>query len=291
MIRFLMGAENPNISDGSGLMQMWLFLYGTHLSRYLVFAAAVYMLFYVWRKRKWAHRKIQQRIAKAGMIQHEVLYSVLSIAIFSSFIMMIALCTHYGLTKIYLKISDYGWGYFALSIPLFIFWHDTWFYWTHRMMHHKALYKTIHAIHHKSTNPTPWAAFAFHPIEAVFEVAFVAMVFVIPMHPLALAVVGLHQMAFNVMGHSGYEIFPQGFVQHPVFKWLNTPTHHNQHHQKFTCNYGLYYNFWDRVMGTNHATYETYFNEIATREKVDNDSAPESVSMAKPAYATSQTTV
>jgi sterol desaturase/sphingolipid hydroxylase (fatty acid hydroxylase superfamily) len=30
-------------------------------------------------------------------------------------------------------------------------------------------------------------------------------------------------------------------------------------------NYGLYFNVWDRLMGTNHKDYETCFQEVTSR--------------------------
>ena len=45
----------------------------------------------------------------------------------------------------------------------------------------------------------------------------------------------------------------------------NTPTNHIMHHEKMRGNYGLYFSFWDRVMRTNHADYETRFREVASR--------------------------
>ena len=31
--------------------------------------------------------------------------------------------------------------------------YDTWFYWLHRLIHHKRLYKRIHRWHHLTTTP------------------------------------------------------------------------------------------------------------------------------------------
>ncbi|MGL4598343.1 MAG: sterol desaturase family protein, partial [Bacteroidia bacterium] len=68
--------------------------------------------------------------------------------------------------------------------------------------------------------------------------------------------------------HLGYELFPRKFVRHGLFKWSNTSTHHNMHHRLVKCNYGLYFNFWDRILGTNHADYEKHFEEVVDgREK------------------------
>jgi len=48
---------------------------------------------------------------------------------------------------------------------------------------------------------------------------------------------------------------------------MNTSTHHNMHHQRSNCNYGLYFNFWDRVMGTNDSRYELEFERIKERQR------------------------
>ena len=57
----------------------------------------------------------------------------------------------------------------------------------------------------------------------------------------------------NVLGHLGFELYPKGFTTHWLGKWNNTSTHHNMHHKYYNCNYGLYFNIWDRIMGTNHS--------------------------------------
>ena len=72
-------------------------------------------------------------------------------------------------TKIYEDIQERGWLYYFTAFPIMLIMHDTYFYWTHRIMHHKLLFNSFHLVHHKSTNPSPWAAYAFHPLEAVVE--------------------------------------------------------------------------------------------------------------------------
>ena len=68
-----------------------------------------------------------------------------------------------------------------------------------------------------------------------------------------------------VLGHTGYECFPPWLMDSWLGKLLNTPTNHVQHHEKLRCNYGLYLNLWDRLMGTNHRDYESRFREVTTR--------------------------
>src|SRR3546814_2958407 len=45
--------------------------------------------------------------------------------------------------------------------------HDSFFYWTHRLLHRPRWFRLAHAVHHESRPPTAWAAMSFHPIEAV----------------------------------------------------------------------------------------------------------------------------
>jgi Delta7-sterol 5-desaturase len=46
------------------------------------------------------------------------------------------------------------------------------------------------------------------------------------------------------------------------------------HHEKFRGNYGLYFNFWDRLMRTNHEDYESRFREVTSRARADIASHP-----------------
>jgi sterol desaturase/sphingolipid hydroxylase (fatty acid hydroxylase superfamily) len=40
---------------------------------------------------------------------------------------------------------------------------------------------------------------------------------------------------------------------------------HNLHHQYFKGNYGLYFLFWDRMMGTIRNDYDERFEEVKSR--------------------------
>jgi hypothetical protein len=171
-----------------------------------------------------------------------------------------------GFTQIYDKVSDYGWAYFVFSIVLMIVLHDTWFYWTHRLMHHPKLYKYIHKVHHQSTDPSPFAAFSFHPLEALVEAgADIIFSFLFPVHLMALIGWQLLQMLLNVMGHLGYEIYPNGFSTHWLFKFKTPSTHHNLHHSHFSGNYGLYFTWWDKWCKTEFKDYHQKFESVQKR--------------------------
>jgi sterol desaturase/sphingolipid hydroxylase (fatty acid hydroxylase superfamily) len=171
-------------------------------------------------------------------------------------------------TTRYLQISEHGWTYYFMVYPLMFLMHDTYFYFSHRLMHHKALFKWFHLVHHKSTNPSPWAAYAFHPLEAVVEVGIVIIfLFTIPIHKSHLLIFFLMMIIYNVYGHLGYELYPKGFSKSAVGRWINTSVNHNQHHQYFTGNYGLYFLFWDRVFGTVREDYDAKYEEVKARQQ------------------------
>jgi len=236
--------------------------------RYLLFTGSFYLVFYVWKNKRYWASKIQQRYPEKQHIFREIKYSFFTVLIFGVIIMLTVIAGMKGLTLVYTPFDKYGYFYYFFSIVLMILMHDTYFYWTHRLMHWKPIFKYVHKVHHLSINPTPFAAYAFHPIEAVVEVGIIPLIaFTIPHHATTIVIFGLYSLLLNVAGHLGYELFPKGFASHMLFKWHNTSTHHNMHHRLVKCNYGLYFNFWDRVMHTNHPTYEASFDEIVEQRE------------------------
>src|SRR5258708_7619600 len=115
----------------------------------------------------------------------------------------------------------YGIRYVLLAgIALVILAHDTYFYWTHRLMHTRALFRIFHGVHHLSRNPTPWTAYAFHPLESIVQaLGLVLIIFIIPLHPTALLIFHTISTAVNVYGHLGSELYPKGWSQHPLGRW------------------------------------------------------------------------
>ncbi len=234
--------------------------------RYLLFTGIFYLFFYVWKNKRFWNAKIQQRFPENKHIVNEIKYSFVTILIFGAVILSVIWAGKQGLTQVYQPIDKFGYGYYFFSILLMIFLHDTYFYWTHRLMHWKPLFKVVHKTHHLSVNPTPFAAYAFHPLEALVEVGIIPLIaFTIPHHASAITIFSLFSLLLNVTGHLGYELFPKGFASHWLFKWHNTSTHHNMHHRLTKCNYGLYFNFWDTLMKTNHPAYIENFNAVVEK--------------------------
>lgn len=242
-------------------------LLGISLSQLLwygLLACVVWLFFYIAFREKFRHRRVSRSDPTPRQVAREMACSFRSIAVFGLVTGAVIYAAYSGWTRLYVRVDEYGWVWFGLSIVLMIILHDTYFYWTHRLMHHSRLYRAIHHTHHRSMNPTPWAAYAFSTAEAVVQAGIGPLiVFTIPVHPSAFALFMVWQIAFNVFGHCGYEIFPSWFLRSRPGMLLNSVTHHALHHEKFQANFGLYFNVWDRLMGTNHPDYEQRF-ELAT---------------------------
>ena len=240
--------------------------------RYFLLATPAFLIFYILFKKRWSFKKIQNKFPTRIDIGREIGYSIITIVIFTAVgtIVFASPLKEYNLR--YSEFSNYGWVYWSISVVLMIFLHDTYFYWAHRMMHHPKLYKHFHAVHHKSTNPSPWAAYAFQPSEGIIEASVIfPIVFLIPFHTSALLTFLFFMMAYNVYGHLGYELFPKKFNKHPIGRWLNTSVNHNQHHKYFRGNYGLYFLFWDRALNTIRSDYdEEYFKIDVKRTTLKN---------------------
>ena len=238
-------------------------IFNVNLIRYFLFATPASVIFYLIYKKRWAFKKIQESFPERNDYIREIVYSLVTIVIFMG-IGLIAFATplrHYNLK--YDTITENGWLYWTVSLLLMIILHDTYFYWVHRLMHHPKLFRQFHSLHHKSINPSPWAAYAFQPLEGIIEASVLfPIIFLIPFHKTALLVFLFFMMAYNVYAHLGFEIFPKVFNKHPFGRWLNTSVNHNQHHKHFNGNYGLYFLYWDRWMGTIREDYDASYAAI-----------------------------
>ncbi len=238
--------------------------------RYFVIAGVAFLIWYILLKRKIAFKKIQLKFPALKDYQREILYSTSTIIIFAGvFFILFGNDIIKEHTTYYTHINQYGEFYFWFAFALMLVMHDTYFYWTHRLMHHPKIFKWFHLVHHKSTNPSPWAAFAFHPLEAIVEVGIIVLfLFTIPVTRIHLFVFFLFLMVYNVYGHLGWELYPKNFQRSFIGKWINTSVNHNQHHQYFKGNYGLYFLWWDRWMGTLRQDYDQKYDEVKTRSSV-----------------------
>ena len=233
-------------------MEQYLRVLSNISTRYFMVAGVAFLLFYVFLYQRIAARKIQPDLPTASDYAREIGYSLVTMCFFALIPLLLLFNPSIRpYTSLYPTIEERGWAYYFMVFPVMTLMHDTYFYWTHRLMHHPKLYRTMHLVHHTSTNPSPWAAYAFHPLEAIVEIGiFVVFIFTLPVHRSHIFLFFLFSIVYNVYGHLGWELYSEKFRKGSIGKWINTSTNHNQHHRYFHGNYGLYFLFWDRTMGT-----------------------------------------
>jgi sterol desaturase/sphingolipid hydroxylase (fatty acid hydroxylase superfamily) len=224
-------------------------LIALHLGRYFLMAGGAYLFFWSWKGNPLtASRRIQPDAFEPSALRREVFASIGTALIFGLFFgvafsgLKPTPLVHSGLGAV---LEFFAWLGFLLVL------HDTYFYWSHRLAHHALFFRRVHALHHQSRNPSPFAALAFQPTEAVLQVAWAVPVgLLLPVPSAVWFVFSFVAMFINVLGHCNVELYPRTWSSHPVMGWLNSSTMHNRHHQRLDRNFGLYFTLWDRLMKT-----------------------------------------
>jgi Delta7-sterol 5-desaturase len=236
--------------------------------RYII-ATLLMSAILLWVKRtSWAARTLQTRRPAASDYGRELATSARAVLVYGSV----------GTLTFWASVNGWTATHFHGGAPLtqvllftalLLLGHDTYFYWTHRAMHHPKLFKFFHRTHHRSITPTPFTAYAFSTAEAAVQALFVAIwISIIPTPGLAIFLFLGIMIIRNVWGHCGVELHPRGMADHPLGGLITTTTHHDLHHNgSFNHNFGLYFTWWDRLMGTEHPRYREIFNEVTTRTK------------------------
>lgn len=237
-------------------------------TRYVIAASLMALVLVI--AREWSQRRrIQQgRHAEASDYRREFLSSLRTVFVFAVTTLTTLTMKETG----FLHFDDhFAWTPFLAQTVVMVLAHDAYFYWIHRAMHRPNLFRTMHLHHHLSRAPTPWTAYSFSVWEAAVEAAFV------PLFLFGAALMGIdfltativvflnHQIARNVMGHSGSELMPRFWVDSRWTDWITSTTHHDLHHSDGRYNFGLYFTWWDRWMGTEHPRYKEVFREVTSR--------------------------
>lgn len=116
-----------------------------------------------------------------------------------------------------------------VAVPL---WRELHFYAVHRLIHVPALYKPIHSLHHRNTNPAPWSGLSMHPIEHVGYFSAMAIHWIVPSHPLHMLFNQFHLLMAPVPGHAGFERVEVGNGSLDTHGYA-----HYLHHKYFEVNY------------------------------------------------------
>jgi Delta7-sterol 5-desaturase len=236
--------------------------------RYLIAATLVWGVLHVLLRRRLSHRLISGWPTAADL-RREIAYSISTTMVLAAIASLLLALMVSDVVEIYQEPLKHGWAWLLLSLPLVILWHDTWFYWTHRLLHTRWLFRRVHGVHHRSRNPSPWAAFSFHPFEALIQgMVLPLFLLVAPLNEYVVIAFAVHQIARNAHGHAAVETLPRGFVRHWFWGRVVTTTHHHLHHETARGNYGLWFTWWDRWCGTERADYFERFDAVTAPRPV-----------------------
>ncbi|KAF0717831.1 Aste57867_2062 [Aphanomyces stellatus] len=155
------------------------------------------------------------------------------------------------------------------ELALFILCEDFLFYWSHRFLHWKRIFKHVHKVHHEFTAPFGLAFIYTHPVEEVLTMmATMTGPLLFGSHILCLYIWLVFRVVKSIEAHSGYE-FPLGL--NTLIPFLTGSGRHDYHHEKFDCNYGSMFAFWDWICGTDANFRKMQFDKAARGESASFD--------------------
>jgi len=215
---------------------------------YLLFGSAVWLLTRHILPALKIGRVLDPRPVTPAQLRREWALSAISITIFGAGLLLPWGVLQLGWARLYPGAS-LGVDVvirIALEIAALMVWNDIHFWLNHRLLHTRWL-KRFHLAHHRSIVTTPFATYAFHPVEA----AMLGSVMVPPMlvHDFSfwsLLALPLFSLWVNSVGHSNYDFFPRL----PYTHWLAGSRQHHLHHACFHGNYGFQFGFIDKLFGT-----------------------------------------
>jgi sterol desaturase/sphingolipid hydroxylase (fatty acid hydroxylase superfamily) len=239
---------------------------GIIIARYFLIAGSLHLFFYSAGGDLLSGRSVQLTPPSGISIRRDIKLSMCSAVIFAVCAAMIVSSYDSGITQLYADVHSYGLWYLGLSYVLVLLLQDTYFYFIHRLFHHPKLFRWFHQGHHQSSNPTPWTSFAFDPPEAVIQSLFlIAIVFILPLHFITVIAILITMTVWSVVNHLGLDLFSPTFPHHWLGRWFIGPAHHSIHHCRYHLHYGLYFTFWDWLLGTNDPSYDRLRADLCDR--------------------------
>ncbi|WP_168797438.1 sterol desaturase family protein [Neolewinella litorea] len=253
------------------MLTHWLFwigaLFVVIFLRYLAFSGLYHYMLRLRLRDRLRHRIFHYEVGAGAQVQREIRRSAVVSLIFAVFGILVLYLWQNGSTRLYTKLATASdWIWLVAGTLLFLLAQETYYYWIHRWMHRPGVYERVHQWHHESIETTAWTAFSFHPLEAVLQAAFLPVsVLIIPMHAFAFLTLLAVMTLSATINHAGIEVFPTRWANLPLLRGLIGATHHDVHHKQARYNFGLYFTFWDKWMGTESPRFTERFQRYSSR--------------------------
>lgn len=135
---------------------------------------------------------------------------------------------------------------------------DFFHYWSHRIVHHKLLYRYVHKKHHKFLHPSTIVTYYQDPLDLLITnsiptilALILVPIFTIPQYNMML----IYKEFIEISGHCGKLIYPTSSFSQCIWlpRLFNIQLHtedHDIHHSLNKCNYSKRFSIWDRIFGT-----------------------------------------
>ncbi|REG30997.1 4-alpha-methyl-delta7-sterol-4alpha-methyl oxidase [Archangium gephyra] len=150
-----------------------------------------------------------------------------------------------------------AWYVMVGQIAFFIVLDDLLYYWMHRAMHTRWLYKHVHSVHHRITTPYALTGNYMHAFEFMMTSTLVLVgPSLVGAHVVTLWAWIVFRQLEAADGHSGYDVPWNPALLIPFYKG---PAYHDFHHRRFFGNYAGFFAYLDKVFGgTWSKGYEEY---------------------------------
>ncbi|MFN3402955.1 MAG: sterol desaturase family protein [Cytophagaceae bacterium] len=255
-------------SDPYSIAVYGLITMGIVFLRYLIIAGIFFFIFQSVFKKHHSTRSLNKYPVPSKQIISEIKNSLISSVIFGIVAAMWIAAWNKGWVKVYMAVSEYPIWVMPVTLPVYMFLHETYYYFIHRWMHTKTIYRLVHKEHHNSIHTTAFTSFSFHPIESLLQAVIIPfLTLIIPIHFSILLLYLTIMTVSAVINHLSVEIYPKNFQKNIAGKWLIGATHHSLHHGKFNCNFGLHFTFWDKILKTESPEFQKLFCHHTSEEK------------------------
>jgi methylsterol monooxygenase len=137
-----------------------------------------------------------------------------------------------------------SYGYVAQVCLAAHFVNDVLFYWTHRALHHPALYKRFHKQHHTFRGSVGEAAEYAHPVEVVAsnQIPTLGLILAVGSHPLVMCAWLILRLTQTYETHSGYAL--DGSLYARLGLAVCGASFHDHHHTVNLGNFGAEHMDW-----------------------------------------------
>ena len=230
----------PSVETMKTFSMDWIFLV---FIRNIILAILVFGLWHFWLytrrsqqsefkyNSRWPDSKSKTFLFKNQTIDNMIWTLCSGVPIWSFYESICLWAYSSGLVPWVSMLNNPYWIIVLLFLNPFI--HEIHFYFAHRLTHVKFLYKWVHYLHHKNTNPGPWSGLAMHPIEHIIYFSGMFIYLIIPSHPINMLAISMREGLAPAQGHTGFDkiiLSDKTTVDISVFN-------HYLHHKYFECNY------------------------------------------------------